>query len=181
MTFHDEISIKHITETDILTPPPANTGGRDGADRGPPAHSNHTSPAPKLDPAIPNPDSLTLSGLIATIARNAASDVGPCTAHRLRRAMTGAIWSPEAVRATTDLARALAHGQAIVLDSAMLDRMAGQMAFAPVSGLKTIRGDGAAARVAAALAILAFAYSQAGTDTRVTLEPGAQGLTVRPA
>jgi hypothetical protein len=98
-------------------------------------------------------------------------------AYDLRRAMTGAIWDPAAVRATTDVTRALAVGAAVTLPGAALDAFAGQMVFGPGSGLG--RGDEATARWLAAAVIVAFATGgdRAGA---VGLAQTAAGLTVQP-
>ncbi len=157
MTFVSDDSADRIADAPIFTPPPANAGGRDGADRGP------------------------LADLLAMLAGRSDVALPAGLAGRFRQAVTGVIWDPAAVRATTDLARGLALGEAVTLDAPMLDRMAAQMAFRPASGLSRHVGRNAEdARLAAALVILAFAAGQAGRPdgARIARAPG--GQTVAP-
>lgn len=157
MTFMTDTCTTAIDEASFFTRAPANAGGCDGADR---------DPLADLLAALAGHDDIVLPGGIAD---------------RFRRSVTGAIWEPEAVRATTDLARGLAGGQAVLLPGAMLDRHAARLTFGLATGLAGImRRDTEGARLAAGLVILSFAAGQAGRGDAAHLRRGAGGLTVRP-
>jgi hypothetical protein len=157
MTFITDDCTRPIDDTPFFTPPPANAGGRDGADRGP------------------------LADLLVSLAGHDDIVLPAGIAGRFRRVVTGAIWEPDAVRATTDLARGLAGGRAVVLAGGMLDRLSARIAFGPASGLgEAALRDRDAARLAAGLVILAFAAGQAGCGDAAHLRRDAAGLTVGP-
>jgi hypothetical protein len=100
----------------------------------------------------------------------------------VRRAMTGAIWNPAAIRATTDVMRALATGAPLALPDAALDGFSSQMVFAPLSGLgRLARRDTAAARWLAAVVIVAFATSADRTDQVIGLVAGDGRIDLHPA
>jgi hypothetical protein len=157
MTFMSEDCTTPIDDTPFFTPPPANAGGRDGADRGP------------------------LADLVAALAGHDDIVLPEGMADRFRRAVTGALWEPDAVRATTDLARGLACGRQVPLPADMLDRLALRLTFGPGSGLANVpHRSPDAARLSAALVILAFAAGQAGRSDAAHLQLRPAGLTVSP-
>jgi hypothetical protein len=157
MTFMTDDCTTPIDDTSLFSPPPANAGGRDGADRGP------------------------LADLVNALAGHDDIVMPAGLADRFRRAMTGAIWEPDAVCATTDLARGLDAGEAVLLPGGMLDRLALRITFAPASGLgEALLRERNAARLAAGMVILAFAAGQAGRTDAAHLRRGAAGLTVGP-
>jgi hypothetical protein len=90
-----------------------------------------------------------------------------------QKQLTGAVWSAQTIRLTTDLAQIIAKGGQIVVPSTTLATFGASLAFNRNSGLGAVTGGTSAtviAMVVAAAAVIGFAIGHLGrADENATL------------